>query len=111
MKLGKRLAEEVHAEGSIFGYGSTIPVYYHGIKIMYGPYTTWKECYEVLIANLLSHLQSEEYSELRRQVGKVIERYVFDTRTERGHTLNFSQGRSRSLGSQQAGHKACAHPW
>ena len=86
----KTARQEVHAYHKIdlVDFGSFYPVYYRGIQIIDGPHLTWKECYEALILNLLSHLQSEEFSELRGQVGKVIERHVFDTKIEQGYTLN-----------------------
>ena len=73
--LGRRLAQEVHTSVHVSdGFGSCHATYYRGLKIVDRHYTSWKECYEALIVNLLSHLRSEEYSELRRQVGKAIKR-------------------------------------
>ena len=87
--LGKRLANEVHAySGTATVFGTTLPVFYRGIKIIDNGYQSWKECYETLIVNLLSHLKSEEHPKLLRGVKEVIERYVINTKIEQGHPPN-----------------------
>jgi hypothetical protein len=87
--LGERLAKEVHVlEEPAFGFGSLGPAYYRGIKITDGGRAYWKECYEDLITGVLSHLESEEYSKLHRQVNEVVKRHVFTTKFEQDRLLN-----------------------
>ena len=96
--LGKRLANEVHAySGTATVFGTTLPVFYRGIKIIDNGYQWWKECYETLIVNLLSHLKSEEHPKLLRGVKEVIERYAINTKIEQGHPPNLQNFTVSSL--------------
>lgn len=81
--LGERLATEVHAYKGVGDYGSTVPVYYRGVKIIGSLYRLWKDCYKDLIVGVLSHLDSGEYSGLYKKVMEVIEKQVFDTKVSK----------------------------
>jgi hypothetical protein len=86
--LGQQLATKIHECKTQVGFGYYYPVYYRGIKIIDGWFGSWEACYQALITGALSHLESDEYSGLNRQVEKVKERHVFDTKYEQGHLLN-----------------------
>ena len=86
-KLKEGLAKKLHTYSGdpAVGFGSTRPIFYRGVKIIDKVYPLWKDCFEALITNVLSYLESEKYSKLREQVNKVIKRYVFNMKIEQVH--------------------------
>ncbi|THH02579.1 hypothetical protein EW026_g323 [Hermanssonia centrifuga] len=63
--LAKRIATELHEYKSTKGFGFHVPTYCGRTKQDNGWYESWEECYDALIAGLLSKLEAEgSYGEL-----------------------------------------------
>ncbi|PSS05447.1 hypothetical protein PHLCEN_2v3827 [Hermanssonia centrifuga] len=63
--LAKRIATELHGYKSTMGFGFHVPTYCGRTKQDNGWYESWEECYDALIAGLLSKLEAEgSYGEL-----------------------------------------------
>jgi len=55
--LGKRMAEELHANSSSNGFGFSVPTFCGATRQENGWYKTWVECFDAMVGNLLVSLR------------------------------------------------------
>lgn len=76
-KLGKRLASELHAYKSTHGFGFPVATYCGNTRQDNGWYETWAECFDALIAGLVTKLEQRgRFQDLCAKSNLVRKRYV-----------------------------------
>lgn len=75
--LARRLASEMHEYRSTQGFGFHVPTYCGETRLENGWFETWEECFDTLIAGLLTTLEKRgRYSTLCKKGQQVRERYA-----------------------------------
>lgn len=78
IRLGKRMATEMHKYESTQGFGFGVPTYCGATRFQNGWYKTWAECFDSMIGQMLGHLEQQgRFARLRSKGKELRERYVF----------------------------------
>lgn len=81
--LAQRLAEEIHSYQGPHGFGIYNPTRPGPNQNGGGVYSSWRECYDALIACSLSRLVGSRYGGLCSKGKEIRERYVFNGNSNR----------------------------